>query len=276
MTKPPTFVVEKDQIIKDLRTLGLSDGDHVAVTLSFKSIGYVKGGPKTLIDALLEVVGPNGTVMMNTFTYHFPPATVPEDYVFDSNSTRTYAGLVPETLRTLNEVTRSTHPICSVATIGKMAHYLTDEHNERSEPFLPYSNLAKIDGKYLCIGIGDRLVGIRHEAQQRAGLTKVFPFFQAVRYKTNQGTTKLFVKRFPGCIRNLPKMVPRLKTMGVLKSGKVGIADAYLASAETLIESMTEMLTQNPTLTLCEDASCIWCRELERRMNLFSRIENPK
>ncbi|PVX26459.1 MAG: hypothetical protein CW691_01400, partial [Candidatus Bathyarchaeum sp.] len=38
----------------------------------------------------------------------------------------------------------------------------------------------------------------------------------------------------------------------------------------------TEMLTENPTLTLCEDVSCIWCRELERRMNLFSRIENPK
>ena len=274
--KPAKFVVEKNQIIKDLRTLGLADGDHVAVTLSFKSIGYVNGGPQAFIDALLDVVGPNGTVMMNTFTYHFPPVSVPEDYVFDSKTTPTYTGLVPQTLRKRENAIRSENPVCSVAAIGKMATFLTEEHNERSELFLPYSKLAEINGKYLCIGIGDRLVGIRHEAQYRAGLTEVVPLFQAVRYKTSHGTVKLFVNRFPGCIQNLAKMVPTLKQMGVLKSGKVGMADAYLASAELLIKSMTKLLTENPTLTLCDNVSCLWCRELERRMNLFHRIEDPK
>ncbi|HDQ06397.1 MAG TPA: AAC(3) family N-acetyltransferase [Candidatus Bathyarchaeota archaeon] len=269
-------VVSKEQIVADLRRMGIQKGDRVAVTLSLKSIGYIKGGPDEFIDALLEVVGSNGTIMMNTFTYYFPLSSVPKDYVFDCESTPSYTGLVPETFRKRTDVFRSRHPTCSVAVIGKQAEYLTEEHDEKSDPLLPYSRLAKIDGKYLCIGIGDRLVAIRHEAQCRAGLSDAVPLYYAVHYKTDQGKVKLFVRKYFGCIRNLPRLVPDLRKMGVLKTGRIGGAQAYVASARELIDSMSEMLKENPTLNLCEKVTCLWCRELERRMKLFNKIENPK
>ena len=46
--------VPKQRIVDDLKRIGVTEGDHVAVVLSLKSIGYVVGGPAAFIEALLE------------------------------------------------------------------------------------------------------------------------------------------------------------------------------------------------------------------------------
>ena len=267
--------VTKTQLIQDLKNIGLKEGDHVSVVLSLKSIGHVEGGPNEFINALLEVVGPSGTIMVNTFTYLFPLSAVPTEYVFDHNSTSCYTGLIPEIFRKRADSIRSKHPGCSVSAIGKLATYLTEDHNEKSDPFLPFSKLTKIGGKFLSIGIGDRLVAIRHEAQSRAGLSKVVPEFHAVKYKTGQESTKLFIMNHPGCTRSLYKLGPNLTKKGILKAGKIGFAKSYIADAKELLTGMSDMLKNDPTLSLCDEFSCIWCRELERRMKLYNKIEKP-
>jgi len=268
--------VSKDQIIRDLRKIGVDRGDHLGVALSLKSIGHVQGGPEAFIDALLEVVGLNGTVMMNTFTRFFPLSWTPLGYIFDWKLTPAYTGLVPETLRRRKNSIRSRHPTYSVTAIGRLAKQLTENHDENSSPFLPYSKLARVGGKYLSIGIGNRLVAIRHEAQRLAGLFDEIPFFHSVRYRTDEGKVKTFVTRDYGCVDKLPELVPILRRKGILKTGKIGMAYSILAPARELINGMTEMLKENPTLNLCDNISCLWCRELERRMTLFKDIENPK
>jgi aminoglycoside 3-N-acetyltransferase len=62
----------KEQLIEDLRKLGVVEGDHLGIGLSFKSIGTAVGGPNTLVDALLEAVGPEGTIMMPANTRSYP------------------------------------------------------------------------------------------------------------------------------------------------------------------------------------------------------------
>ena len=63
-----TSRVDKDVIVQGLRELGLREGDLMVVHSSLSSFGYVVGGPDTVIDALLETVGPRGTVIMPTHT----------------------------------------------------------------------------------------------------------------------------------------------------------------------------------------------------------------
>jgi len=270
------WIISREQLVEDFRKIGLNKSDHVAVTLSLKSIGYIKYGPDEFIDALLDVVGPNGTIMVNTFTDHFPVSSIPTGYVFDRESTPTRNSIVCETLRKRKDAKRSKHPTCSVAAVGKQAEYLIEGHNERSEHFLPYSKLAEIDGKYLCIGIGGRLVAIRHEAQSQSGLSNVVPFYRGVKYKTGQQEQKLFIQKQPGCVTQLPKLVPDLREKGILKTGKIGMAQAYVASARELIDAMTMMLKEKTELNLCDDILCLWCRELERRMKLYNEIENAR
>lgn len=59
-------VILKEEIVQKLREVGLERGDAVMVHTSLKRMGYVCGGAQTVIEALMEVVGENGTIMMPT------------------------------------------------------------------------------------------------------------------------------------------------------------------------------------------------------------------
>lgn len=59
-------VLLKEEIVQKLRKVGLEKGDAVMVHTSLKRMGYVCGGAQTVIEALMEVVGENGTIMMPT------------------------------------------------------------------------------------------------------------------------------------------------------------------------------------------------------------------
>ena len=265
--------IGKDRIKADLRKIGVTKGSHVAVALSLKSIGYVKGGADTLIDALLEAVGSEGTIMMHTFTGLYPMSKIPSNNI--NQSTDPSTGLVPRIFLKRQQTIRSHHPALSVAAAGKLANYLTKDHNESSEPYLPYQRLTQIKGKYLSIGLGNRLVGIRHEAQRRAGLW-IVPMIVGTQYITAEGKRKLFFLTLPPCVKTAPQLVPKIEKTGRIKRGKIGDAPSIIAPAKELLEAITNILKKDPTLNLCDDIFCLQCRELERRMNLYHKIANPK
>jgi aminoglycoside 3-N-acetyltransferase len=275
-TKTSAISISKKEIKEDLKRIGLRKGDHVAVTLSLKSIGYVSGGPDAVIDALLEVIGSEGTLMMNTFTKWFPASEIREDYIFDTSKTPPYTGLVPTVFAKREGVIRSKHPMMSVSATGKLSEYLTNEHDEKANFLLPYEKLAKIDGRYLAIGIGNRLVAIRHEAQRRAGYFNLLPLFCGVKYKNADGKVKTFIGNQPPCTKNLSAVVPYIEHSAQMTRGKIGNAASILAPADKLLKSMTAILKEKPELTLCNDFFCLHCRALERKRNLYQKIENPK
>ena len=276
----PNEKISKQHIIKNLNEIGVNKGDHLSLGISFKSIGFVSGGPETFIDALLETVGPEGTIMMNTFTEFFYPTEVElkmVDYVFDVESSCANTGIIPETFRKRKNAVRSRHPTNSVAAIGKMAEFLTEGHDETADAYLPFSKLSEINGKYLAIGIGDRLVGIRHQAQHLAGLLDIIPWRRCVRYKKRDGEIKIFtLKDRGGCIKRLPELVSHLRNIGLVADGKIGMANAVLVSAKESLGVMAELLIHNPSINLCDDVWCLWCRELESRLDLYDRIERPR
>jgi hypothetical protein len=167
------------------------------------------------------------------------------------------------------------HPTHSVTAIGKYARYLTENHNDKSSLHMPFSRLAKVNGKILCIGIGDNLVAIRHQAQYLAGLLKNVSFGYGVKYRDVDGNIKLFVLNGEGCVKKLPELVPILREKGIIKDGKIGMANALIGPAKETLEIMTSLLKNKPSLNLCDDITCLWCRELERRENLLKDLENP-
>ena len=59
-------VILKEDIARQLRKVGLEQGDTVMVHTSLKRMGYVCGGAQTVIEALIEVVGDTGTILMPT------------------------------------------------------------------------------------------------------------------------------------------------------------------------------------------------------------------
>ena len=59
--------VTKQQIISDLTALGIEPGITVMMHSSLSALGPVKGGPEAVVDALSEVVGPDGKLLVPAF-----------------------------------------------------------------------------------------------------------------------------------------------------------------------------------------------------------------
>ncbi len=163
--------ITKQDIRQAFDTLGIHPGQVMMVHTSLSAIGYVCGGAQTVIEALVEAVGPEGTIMMPTQSWkNLDPEdgvhwTVPEEYwqiirdnwpAYDKKITPTNTmGAVAEMFRLWPGAVRSDHPARSVAAWGKHAEYLTIDH-DLSNIFgegSPIGKLYELDGDVLLIGV---------------------------------------------------------------------------------------------------------------------------
>lgn len=65
--------VTRTRLSRDLAALGLAAGDVVMFHTRMSALGYVAGGPETVIGALQDVVGPHGTLMVTCGWNDAPP-----------------------------------------------------------------------------------------------------------------------------------------------------------------------------------------------------------
>ena len=61
--------VTKEDLIRDLRALGVREGMKLQVHSSLSRIGWVEGGADAVLDALMTVVTPEGTLMLPSFNH---------------------------------------------------------------------------------------------------------------------------------------------------------------------------------------------------------------
>ena len=71
----------KLDIISDLKKLGICPGDKVLMHSSYKSLGTVDGGIDTFLDALMELLGPDGTLMLPNYLFLLFQADNPDSPV---------------------------------------------------------------------------------------------------------------------------------------------------------------------------------------------------
>ena len=127
-----------------------------------------------LIEALLEAVGPEGTILGLPFTMAFLLVSRHKDYVFDPATTPTYTGGFTSAMLQWPGAVRSSHPTNSFVAIGRHAREMLAGHDETAPSFLPMKELLARDGKMLslgCIASGPGYVTV-HWARHELGLTK--------------------------------------------------------------------------------------------------------
>lgn len=169
--------VTKDKLIRTLRDLGLGPGDTVCVHSSLSRLGYVVGGADTLIDAVIEVVGEQGTVLMPTFSM----SGSMRDYlaagnVFDVRSTPSRVGQVTEAFRMRSDTIRSLHPTNSLAGWGRDAEWLLADHERSPTPYgadTPYGRLVDIDRGFILM-VDTHVQSLLHHLQERVELPHLF------------------------------------------------------------------------------------------------------
>lgn len=147
----------KDLII-DLKKFGIKQGDVVFVHSSLKSIGYVEGGPDTVINAFLKVIGDTGTLVIPTYSNKgtMYGTCIDKNYIFDKWKKKTNLGAIPSAFLKYKELFRSIHPTHSVSAIGRFAKEITDSHfigNKTYGENSPWGKLIELNGKILGIGV---------------------------------------------------------------------------------------------------------------------------
>ena len=252
-------VVTKQDIVAGLRDLGVSQGAIVLAHSSLSSFGHVEGGAEAVIDALLEAVGPLGTVLVPTLTGSEalnagnPPA-------YDPASTACWTGRIPEAFRQRPQAVRSLHPTHSVAAIGARAVELTERHEHSITPCgpdSPYGRLAGAGGTILLLGVGhhanttfhlvEEIVGVPYHMQPGLVPAQVIEGGEA-------RTIHLMIHRY-GPARNFGRMERAFCERGIQRDRQIGDAHVRLIDARRMVAVTSQALRQDPAILLAQSVS---------------------
>lgn len=255
--------VTHNRIVNDLDRLGVSIGDTLIVHSSLSALGYVIGGAQTVVEALLESIGPTGTLTMPGHSGAFsepsywknPP--VPQDWwpieratmpAFDLSLTPLRGmGAIPETFQRLPGIHRSDHPRNSHLAFGPLATIITNGHSledgfgEQS----PLARLYECDARILLLGVPHANNTSLHLAEYRA----VWPS----KMRTTQGSPVLVNgKREWVIYEELDTYADDFDAIGnelaanrLQITGYVGLATAHFMSQRVAVDFAADWITRN-------------------------------
>ena len=245
--------VTKREIYGGLRGLGVESGASLVVHSSLSSLGRVDGGADVVVDALLDAVGPKGTVMMPTFTRYDEP--------YDPDSSPSTTGAITEAFRKRRPTVRSPHPTKSVAAIGPDATSLVEEHDLGNSigPRSPIHRLIdERDGYILLLGVNHTKNSALHVAERLADLPYRDQIAETMRRQSDGSIETVEVNQVH-CSRGFGVVESTAERLGIGRTGLIGDATARLLDGEALLSLVVELLEEQPALLLCDVPDCERC-----------------
>lgn len=236
----------------DLRSLGIRAGDGVFVHASLRAVGQVVGGPRAVIEALVQAVGADGLTGMPGFSTdaYFPVkmdrnACSERDIQkietavlgFDSaTSSASRNGAIAETFRSWPGTIRSQHPTTSICIWGREAQRYAAEHSIEwasgaDSPLGMLCNRPQM--KILLIGVGWNRCSSLHTAESFAEPKRI----KTRRFKSGPGQAKWVesVDVADDKERLFPAAGQAFEETGAVTYGKIGNAECRVFDMDRLV-----------------------------------------
>lgn len=250
----------KDTLKQQMHKLGLAAGDQLIVHSSLKSIGWVAGGAQAVVEALMEIITPEGTLVMpsqsadNSDPSYWMAPPIPENWhqptrdhmpAYDPALTNMRGmGKIPECLHRHPATIRSPHPSHSFIAWGRFAaewmaeHPLEDSFGKTS----PLGKMMEHPVKILLIGTGFDSCTALHYAEFVQPAPSRSPqgaamYVNGVRQWATYHCIDMDSDRFPEIIKDFP---------GTVTTGTLGQAETQLTDMRPLVEFAVTWLQQNP------------------------------
>lgn len=249
---------------QQLHTLDIKAGDAIMVHSSIKSMGWIAGGAKAVIDALMETITTEGTIIMaaqsaeNSEPSYWMLPPVPKEWhdpirqhtpAYDPHLTPLRGmGKIAECFHRHPKTIRSNHPVHSFMAWGKHAEEWMNDH-PLEDSFGLGSPLGKIlneNVKILLLGVGydsctalhlsEYLLEHKTYTNQGAAMS-VDGERQWIEYQSVDGDSD----RFPELGEAFEKAHPAASY-----AGKLGQADCRVVQIKPLITFGEEWLKNNP------------------------------
>ena len=111
--------LRKKHLVSHFCEAGLQRAKNLIMHSSLSSLGWADGGADAVIDAVLEVLGPESTLMVPPFNYSL------WDEVFDPKGAPSHPGAITNALRQRPEAVWSLHPSYLIASAVEQTDNLT-------------------------------------------------------------------------------------------------------------------------------------------------------
>ena len=108
--------VSQTQVSSIFKAIGVQPGDGLLVHSALQFLGRPENGPQTYLDALDEVLGTEGTVIVPTFNFGFARG---EDYDAETAPAENM-GVFSEYVRQQPGARRTSHPMQSLSDYGEI------------------------------------------------------------------------------------------------------------------------------------------------------------
>jgi aminoglycoside 3-N-acetyltransferase len=251
---------------KGFREMGIAPGDTLLIHSSLSKFGQVEGGPATIILALQNVVGVEGTLLFPAFSLKSSMVETLSNpnYVFDPLETPSQMGRITEVFRTMPGVKRSLHPTHSIAVWGKRRDWFLDDEDMNFPTNFgqgtPMGKLHEVNGKVVGLGIKMDFVTYYHSFEdfrldQFPGVYEKERMPASVKLDGKIVRTSILVHA-PAFHSVRIEKDPRIETMirnyftetGRRKVAKIGPAESWAIEANAFIEGLEELLSKGLTI----------------------------
>lgn len=245
------MALDRASLSSQLLALGVKPGGTLLVHSSLSSLGHVAGGADTLLDALLDALGPDGTLAVPTLSYLF---VTPDSPRFNITTTPSNVGALSAAVLRRAGAHRSEHPTHSVAALGPLARALTASHElDRTPvgPNSPFRRVPALAGQLLFLGCGARCNTTIHGVEELLTPQPPYLLLQSpITYTITKadGTSYDAVHRRHDCAdtgqryERLAALVPQ----GAYVTGRVGAALAELFDARAMWDTALAALRADP------------------------------
>lgn len=247
----------KEDLKNQLKDIGIVDGDTVLVHSAMSKIGFVDGGPKTIVDALLETVGSKGHILMpNSPNARFQLDYIQEIESFDVLNDKSKLGAISEYFRTHKDAIRSWHPTEPVSCIGPDAEYFVGSHFNQPTPYnenSPFYRVAENNGKILMIGVTLDNAGTNLHTLEDAIEDFKYPIYHPTIFETKivdpAGETHTVKTKVHDPVwskkRKCDGLIPLFEERNVLEVVKFGNASTLLLEAKKMLDVMIDEYKKN-------------------------------
>ena len=257
------MITTKKDIIEGFERLGLRKGDCVAVHSSLKSLGQVEHGAETLIEALLESLGPEGLLLMPAFAQS-------EDengdlMPLDPANARIWTGYITEVFAGYPRSCRGIHPMYSITFAGRDAEKWARENERLMFPY-GYDQLFRVlfqdRGFILQIGVDDRTNSSIHMFEEIADP----PYLQEKKSQSHLTVEAFFAlplearreslkHHVAGPERDFLKVTELSEKYSLLKRVQVGESILTLQPAEKVKDVLVSAMEVDPEFLVVKNES---------------------
>lgn len=241
-----------------IHNVGIRSGDVVSLQVSLGRLGLIKNIPVNMsafsvavIDAFLNVLGNDGTLVVPTYTY-----SIGKGELFDVENTPSAIGEFPEVFRTYAGAIRSRDPMLSHAALGpKAGELMIGISNSCYGEDSVFDRLRKINAKICMLGIDLHWATFRHYIERMANVPFRFDkVFEGKILEYNQVKKEKWIyfaapKQVPNCAPNGIPLGIILKNIGLVNQTNLGRGSICVIEAKKYFDYGLKELKKNPWLT---------------------------